>query len=323
MMRILIVKTSSMGDVIHCLPIIADILAKFPEAKIDWVIEESFAEILALNPRINAIIPVAIRRWRKRLFSKVTWGEISRFKKQLSIEKYDLILDMQSLLKSALITTFANGVSHGQNYKSTREPLAALFYQRTHFVPRNQHAVEQNRALAAKAVNYTAPVSLPEYGLSAKPLGVESGIDLSENYVIAFHATSRDSKLWPVHHWIALGKALNTQGYTLVMPWGNEDERLRANIIAEGVESSIVLPKLGLATLASVIARATAAIGVDTGLIHLAIALKIPSIAIYTDTYPALNGAYAGEGSIAINLGGKNDSPDVNQVLTAFSKLKR
>ncbi|BCM24566.1 lipopolysaccharide heptosyltransferase I [Methyloradius palustris] len=322
-MNILIIKTSSMGDAIHCLPIIADIRAKFPDAKIDWVIEESFAEILALNPHINAIIPVAIRRWRKHLFSKSTWREISCFKKQLSAEQYDLILDMQSLLKSALITTFAKGIRHGQNYKTTREPLAALFYHHTHFVPRNQHAVEQNRALAAKTLGYTLPASLPEYGLSARPSDDESGIDLPENYVIAFHATSRDSKLWPVDHWIALGKALQAKGFTLVIPWGNEDEHLRANTIAENVASSIVLPKFGLATLAGVIGKATAAIGVDTGLIHLAIALKIPSIAIYTDTYPALNGAYAGEGSIAINLGGKNDSPDVNQVLTAFSELKR
>ena len=178
------------------------------------------------------------------------------------------------------------------------------------------------RALTAKALNYPVPISLPDYGLSAEHLTVNSGIDLPEKYVLAFHATSRDSKLWPILYWIALGKALETQGYTMVIPWGNEDERIRANKIAESLLASIVLPKSGLGKLASVIAGATAAIGVDTGLMHLAIAFRVPSIAIYTDTNPSLNGAYAGEGAMAINLGNKNNSPEVPQVLAAFSSLR-
>src|SRR5450830_1206836 len=179
-MRILIVKTSSMGDVIHCLPILADILVNFPDAGIDWVIEESFAEILSLSPHIHQVIPVAVRRWRKHLFRKKTWDEISAFKKQIRAQHYDVILDMQSLFKSALLSTLAKGSRHGQNYKSTREPLAALFYHKTHFVPRNQHAVEQNRALAAKALDYPLPISSPDYGLFAEHLASDDDIDLPE-----------------------------------------------------------------------------------------------------------------------------------------------
>src|SRR5450830_53393 len=247
-MRILIVKTSSMGDVIHCLPIIADILANFPGALIDWVIEENFVEILSLSPHIHSIIPVAVRRWRKRLFRRQTWSEICAFKKQVQAEHYDVILDVQSLFKSALLATFAHGLRHGQNYKSTREPVAALFYQRTHFIPRNQHAVAQNRALAAAALNYPIPSKLPDYGLSAEALAPHlvpnAGFDLPDQYVIALHATSRDSKLWPMPYWIALGQALKSEGYAMVMPWGNEHEHLRANAIADEVPSSIVLAKL-------------------------------------------------------------------------------
>ncbi len=319
-MRILIVKTSSMGDVIHCLPIIADIRAHFPHAEIDWMIEEGFANIVALHPHIRQVIPVAIRRWRTQLFRKSTWAALRALKQQLKSQHYDVVLDMQSLFKSALLATLATGIRHGQNYKTTREPLAALFYHKTHVVPRDQHAVEQNRKLASLALGYPLPVTLPDYGL---PTGLQtnSEITLPDTYVIALHATSRDSKLWPVANWTRLGEWLNQQGYTLVLPWASESEHQRALSIANGLQAATVLPSLRLAELATVIAGAKAAIGVDTGLIHLAVAFNIPSIAIYTDTHPALNGAYAGEHSKVLNIGGKQQSPETGEVIAAFNQL--
>lgn len=319
-MRILIVKTSSMGDVIHCLPIIADICENFPHAEIDWMIEEGFADIVSLHPHIRLVIPVAIRRWRKQLFRKSTWASLKALRQQLKNQHYDVVLDMQSLFKSALLATLATGIRHGQNYKTTREPLAALFYNKTHVVPRDQHAVEQNRKLASLALGYPTPTTLPDYGLPTG-LQVNNKIALPENYVIALHATSRDSKLWPVANWIKLGEWLNQQGYTLVLPWANESEYQRALSIAYGLQAAMVLPSLRLAKLSTVIAKAKAAIGVDTGLIHLAVAFNIPSIAIYTDSHPALNGAYAGQQCKALNIGGKQQSPEVNEVIDAFNQL--
>ncbi len=314
-----------MGDVIHCLPIIADIRAHFPNAVIDWVVEEGFVDILHLHPHINSIIVVAIRRWRKHLFSRKTWHEIAAFKKQLDLQPYDVILDTQSLVKSAVLTTLAHGERHGQSYKSAREAMAAIFYNQRHFVSRNQHAVAMYRQLAANALGYALPHTLPDYGLptahiaSSMSNAFADSIKLPVHYVMALHATSRDSKLWPVAHWLALGNALNQQGLSLVLPWANEAELARAVAISCHVPSAVVLPKLNLAQLAPVIASAKVAIGVDTGLIHLAVALKIPTIAIYTDTYPKLNGAYAGMNAIAINLGQKGVIAAPSEVLAAFS----
>ena len=308
-----------MGDIIHCLPIIADIRAHFPDAKINWLVEEGFADIVKLHPYIHRVIPVAIRRWRMRLFNKKTWCEFASFKRDLTTQHYDVILDAQSLVKSAMLATLAKGTRHGQNYRCTREPLAALFYHRTYMVTRQQHAVEQNRALAAQVFGYANPTSAPDYGLSFEHKNCQ--IELPAKFIMAFHATSRDSKLWPNTHWIKLGQQLNRQGFAMVLPWGNEAEFTRAQSIATQVPNAQILPKSNLTTLAHITAQAQAAIGVDTGLVHLAVALNIPAIAIYTDTFPALNGAYAGKHSIAINLGGKGLIPSVDEVLKSFSRL--
>lgn len=308
-----------MGDIIHCLPIIADILAHHPAANIDWLVEESFAEIVSLHPKIRNVIPVAIRRWRNHLLSKSTWQEFSKFKHRLKQQRYDVVLDAQSLVKSALLATLANGVRHGQNYRCAREPIAALFYHRTYMVTRQQHALEQNRALAAQVFGYDYPNSAPDYGLSHQQGTL--AIALPESFVIAFHATSRDSKLWPNDHWIHLGQKLREQGLILILPWANNTELARAQTIAAQVSDAVILPKSNLTTLAHITAKAKAAIGVDTGLMHLAVALNIPTIAIYTDTFPALNGAYAGDQSIAINLGGRGIIPSVDEVLEGFSRL--
>jgi heptosyltransferase-1 len=308
-----------MGDIIHCLPIIADILAHVPMANIDWLVEEGFTEIVSLHPKVRKVIPVAIRRWRKHLFSWASWQEFSTFNNQLKNQRYDVILDAQSLLKSALLATLATGTRHGQNFHCAREPLAALFYDRTYMVTRQQHALKQNRALAAQVFAYDYPTCKPDYGLSLTQ--DIAPMQLPKNFVMAFHATSRDSKLWPTSHWVNLGQQLNKQGLTLVLPWANASELTRAQAIATQVAEAIVLPKSNLTTLAQITAKALTAIGVDTGLMHLAVALNIPTIAIYTDTFPALNGAYAGNSSIAINLGGKGVVPSVDEVLISLARF--
>jgi heptosyltransferase I len=310
-----------MGDVIHNLPIIADIHAELPNAQIDWVVEENFADMLRLNTHIQKVIPVAIRRWRKHLFSQKTWQEIKNFKTQLQTEQYDYIIDTQTLLKSALIACLAYGKRYGQGPNTSREWLAGLFNQNRFSVSRDQHAVDQNRQLTALALNYRAPTSAPDYGLPRADLIKKTDIALPDKYVMAFHATSRDSKLWPMGHWVSLGLLLAKQGVTICLPWANETEKSRANIIATHVPNALVLPKSSITELAHITAGAQAAVGVDTGLIHLAVAMNVPSIAIYTDTYPDLNGTYGGINALAINLGGKDRLPEPSEVFSAFDRL--
>ena len=319
MLKLLIVKTSSLGDIVHNLPIIADIRAHYPEIEIDWLVEASFADIPKLHPAVKRVIPVSFRRWRKSLFSKPTWQEIGALRKQLSTSHYDIVLDTQSLVKSALFTLFTHGNKHGFDSDSAREPLASIFYNTKHRVSRSQQAVALNRALAAKTFNYEMPDTPPDYGIQAQSL---LGLATTGPYVMGLHGTSRDSKLWPVDHWIKLGKLLSKQQLHILLPWGSDAEHNRAQQIAEKLPNATVLPKLSIAQLATLISQAQVAIGVDTGLSHLAAALNTPTVAIYTDTNPQLTGITAGAYAPAFNIGGIHQVPTVEEVFQAFLNLK-
>jgi heptosyltransferase-1 len=318
MPRLLIVKTSSLGDVIHNLPVIADLHVQMPGIVIDWVVEENFADIPALHPGVAEVIPVAVRRWRKSLFSRATWREIAAFRKKISARQYDWVLDTQCLLKSAMIAAGAPGLRHGQDWNSAREPLASLFYTHCHAIARGQHAVTRNRQLVALAMGYALDNTPPDYGI---PRSTTRYPGLPQRYAVGLHGTSRDSKLWPVAEWIALGKVLAEQGLPLVLPWGSEAERLRALQIAETLPQAVVLPRLCLADLAVVLSGAEAAVGVDTGLIQLAVALDAPTVAIYTDTNPALTGVMGGRAARVINLGGVGLIPSAAQVFAALEQV--
>ncbi|WP_328485600.1 lipopolysaccharide heptosyltransferase I [Methylobacillus arboreus] len=319
MPRLLMIKTTSLGDVIHNLPVITDIKAAFPNMEIDWVVEESFADIPRLHPGVDQVITVAVRRWRKHLFQASTWREIRNLRHHLRARPYNYIIDTQGLLKSALIGWQATGAYHGQDSASARESWAAAFYQHRHPVARNQHAVTRNRELTAHALGYTIPSSAPDYGITAS--SPDPALRLPAHYVVGLHATSRDSKLWPEENWITLGNTLHQQGFTLALPWGNANEQARAQRIASAIPAGMVLPRLSLNALAAVIAHGHAAIGVDTGLVHLAAALNLPTVAIYTDTDPKLTGVFAHDKNKVRNLGGQGQIPDVETVLKALAQI--
>jgi heptosyltransferase-1 len=311
-MRILLVKTSSLGDVIHNLPVAADLARQFPGVEIDWCVEEAFADIPKLSPAVRNVIPVAIRRWRKSLLGTGTWGEIKQLRSRLKTEGYDAALDTQGLIKSAVITRQAPGKRLGYNADSAREPLAARFYDSTFTVPRHLHAVERNRLLAGAAFGYTPPAAL-DYGISAPDFAAPW---LPPTPIaVLLTATSRDDKLWAESSWIELGKALMARGLTPILPSGSPIERARAQRIAAAIPGAIAAPPLSIRDLAGLLGKAALAIGVDTGLAHLAAALRVPTIALYTATEPALTGV-VGTG-FACNLGGKGRPPTVAEVLSA------
>lgn len=316
MPKILLVKTSSMGDVIHNLPVVSDILLHFPDAEIDWVVEESFAGIPALHPGVRDIIPVAVRRWRKSPFSTTVRAELRNFRQRLRSKYYDVVLDSQGLIKSALITRLAQGARCGLDWSSAREPLAAVFYDRTIHVDKTLHAVERNRRLAGRAFGYTPDDTL-NYGVVAPPLALP-WLPASR-YVVLLHATSRDSKLWPEAGWIELGAHLHRQGIRCVLPWGGSTEQQRSQRLAEQIPDSVVPPALGLDQAATMLSCAVAATGVDTGLIHLAAALNIPALAIYCASDPGLTGLHA-SGRV-LNLGSAGAPPDTATVIAALDSL--
>ena len=314
-MRILLVKTSSLGDVIHNLPVASDLRRQFPDAVIDWCVEESFADIPRLHPDINAVIPVAIRRWRKALLRASTWREIGLFRKRLGQTAYDAILDTQGLIKSGLITSLANGRCYGYAAEVAREPLASYFYDRTFVIPPNAHAVERNRWLSAAAFDY--PVDLPlNYGIAAPDLTFSW--QQGERHAVLLTATSRDDKLWNEDYWIAIAHHLIERGLTPVLPSGSPVERQRAERIVAGAPGAIVAPPLSLRELSALIGHAELAIGVDTGLVHLATALNVPTIALFISTDPSLTGVHGTRNFR--NLGAPGQSPNVPEVIAAIAQ---
>lgn len=312
-MRILLVKTSSLGDVIHNLPVVTDLRRHFPDAAIDWVAEEGFAEIAGLHPGVRRVIPAALRRWRKALFAPATWREIGAFRATLQEEGYDLVIDTQGLLKSALIARMARGKRCGYAATAAREPLAARFYDARFDVPKHLHAVERNRRLAALAGAYVAAPGV-DYGIA-----VASAPTIPEPAAVLLTATSRDDKLWPEQRWIALGRALHQRGLGCLLPAGSAPERERAARIAQAIPGAAVLPPMRLAELAAQLAAARIVIGVDTGLVHLAAALGRPVLALFSASDPALTGVLAA--TPAINLGSRGQPPGVGDVLAAAMPL--
>ena len=290
-LRILIVKTSSLGDVIHMLPAVTDAARAHPGLVVDWLVEEGFAAIPAWHPAVRRVIPIAMRRGKKQWTASATWREIAAARASLKAEDYDRVVDSQGLLKSALWTWAARGPRCGYDAASAREPVAARFYDHRHAVPREMHAIERNRRLLAQAMGYALDDLSPDYGLAGLAARLPApGVGLPARYVVGLHGTSRADKEWPVAGWKSLAAALLQAGRPLVLPWGNAAEQQRAEAIASAVPGSLVLPRLGLDALAVIIDRADAVVGVDTGLMHLAAGLGKPGLALYTATRPALTG---------------------------------
>ena len=315
-MRILLVKTSSLGDVIHNLPVVSDIGRYFPAATVDWCVEESFASIPRLHPRVGDVIPVAVRRWRKSPFAARTWREVRAVRARLRAANYDAVIDTQGLVKSALIARWAGRPVAGYDSRSAREPLAARAYARHFAVARDLHAVERNRRLAAAALDYSLSFPL-DYGICAEPATADWLP--SRPYVVLLTATSRDDKLWPEAHWVDLGQRLQRHGFHAVLPWGSPLERERALRLAGAIPGAVAAPPLRIPELAELLAGARAVVGVDTGLTHLATALAVPTVALYTATEPGLTGVL-GSGFFR-NLGGKGQLPAVDTVLETLRSV--
>ena len=312
---ILLVKTSSLGDVIHALPAISDVKAVAADARVDWVVEEPLMAVPRLHPDVASVIPVSIRRWRRALWQGSVRGEIAVCLKRLRGQEYDAVIDAQGLFKSALIALFARGIRYGLDFHSSREPLA-LFYHRTFRISWHLHAVERNRLLLARALGYEVPQHC-SYGISTVPRCFEwlpAG-----PYAVLLHATSGDYKLWQEQNWIELGRALDANGIRCVLVWGHTRERERSERITAALRSAVVPPAMNFDELAGLFAGARAVVGVDTGLTHLAAALAVPTVGIYCGTDPAATGLY---GCVrALNLGGIGRAPTAMQAISAVNKI--
>jgi heptosyltransferase-1 len=279
-------------------------------------VEEAFAPLVRLHPAVSEVIPVAWRRWRNSLYAPATITEIRESLRTIRARTYNAVVDSQGLLRSAVIARMANGERHGYDSSSIREPLASFFYDVRHRVSREIHAVERNRILSGLALGYT-PQGAPVFGLDRARFAIGA-----PRYGVFLHATARTEKQWPEAHWIALGKAIGLtfgQDTKLVLPWGSEPERARAERIAAAVPGATIPERAPLNQVANLIAGAQYVVGVDTGLMHLAAAFGVPLVAIFTGSNPSLTGP-VGSGRITV-LGAAGASPPVDTVVDAVVKI--
>jgi heptosyltransferase-1 len=328
--RILLIKTSSLGDVVHNLPVVSDICYQFPDAVIDWAVEEAYVPLVALHPDVHQVIPVAVRRWRRQVWCASTWREIASFRQCVTAQTYDAVIDTQGLFKSALLGCMAAGTRHGFDAGSVREPLAGIGYQKRHAVTRTAHAVIRNRLLAGAALGYV-PHPTVNYGLGTPPVAAVTDAAVQtaepERYAVLLHASSRDDKLWPEDNWVELAAALSAQqpGLRMLLPFGNALEQQRSLRLVQqmhGKKDVVASAPAAMALdgMARLLAGAACVIGVDTGLTHLATALGRPTVALFMGSDPMLTGVYGS--TCACNLGSPGRAPTVMQVLDSLGDMR-
>lgn len=323
-MRILVVKTSSMGDVVHMLSALREASEQDPALRIDWVCEEAFVDLPPLLPCIDQVIPVALRRWRRQGLSSTTTGEIRAFIQRLRQTEYDCVIDAQGLLKSAWITRLARcrkGGRWGYDWGSAREPLASLVLDHRVSAPAEWHAIERLRRLVSQALGFSQRGEIRSLDAVLPPLDPSL-----QPLVLLLHGTSRAEKSWPTDHWIALGKMIAAKGYRLALPWGSDMERQQAQIIAQAIgPNAQVLDRSPIRVLAQYCQAARGVVGLDSGLMHLSVALGRPTIALMTGAHLPRFAAHrfapfwASHARVLVSTGENTISPEV--ALSALTEV--
>jgi heptosyltransferase I len=310
---ITLIKTSSLGDVVHNLPVIADIRLHRPDARITWVVEEAYAPLVRLNPAVDGVIEVATRRWRQSLLEPAAWREMRALRAGLRAQRLGIVIDTQGLVRTALLARLLPGERHGYDRASMREPLGSPLYDFRHAVARTLHAIERNRILVGKALGYV-PAGRADYGLR-----LDRPSKSAPPYAVLLHGSAQAAKEWPEDCWRAVGLRLAASGLEVVLPWGADRERVRSEALARDIPNARVPDRLPLDGMAALLADARLVVGLDTGLAHLAAALSVPLIAIFVASDPDLTGP---RGAGPLRIAGKRDAPpDVASVTQAVNEL--
>jgi heptosyltransferase-1 len=317
--RILIVKLSSLGDVVHALPVVADIRAAHPEATIDWVVEPAFAPLLRRVRDIADVIELPLRRWtRTGWFARATWAEARAFVRRLRRECYDAVIDLQGLTKSAIVARLARGPSYGlanRTEGASHESPARWLVTHAIRVEPKSHALDRSRELVARALGIAADAA-PSFGLA-------SAVASPTRRVVFIHGTSRADKLWPEDHWIDLGRRVAAAGGTIALPQSDVDEGARAMRIASAIgPAAEVWPAMDLDALIDRMAATAGAIGVDSGPSHIAVALDLPHVQIYNHPTSWRTGPQARHGhrhQVSIEAA---PTPTVDAVWAAWQEVR-
>jgi heptosyltransferase-1 len=292
-LKVLIVKLSSLGDVVHAMPAVQDLLRAMPEAQIDWVVERGFAPLVRRCKGVNRVIASDLHQWRQKPFKADTRQAWKAFKSELQQTRYDAVIDLQGLTKSALVSRMARLSDGGKRYGLANQTEGSSFEAPARWLAdvvitmsERSNAVTQSRELCAKALGYTLPIQM-EFGLLAlvdkvpvdiKTVAFRRGL---RGMVALLHGTSRADKQWPPEHWCALALRLNEAGFGVALPHGSPAQELATRTIAHGLEHAQVWPAMALDALTDALGTCFGAIGVDSGLSHIAVALDLPHVQIY------------------------------------------
>lgn len=287
-MKLLLVKTSSLGDIVHAFPALNDAARSVDGLVCDWLVEESYVDLPAWHPAVRNVITVSLRGWRRPPWLQHI-PALRRFLRRLRQEHYDLVLDAQGLLKSALLTRLAHGRRIGPDARSLREPLAARLYDETVPVQWKQHAIDRNRELFAAALGYAVPDTM-EYGLRVPVDGGRPKPAADTPYLVFVPGTTWPSKRWPARHWQDLARTAADAGWRVEVLSGTAPERNMALKICEGIDNTSVATSLSIEEMARLLHGARAVVSVDSGPGHLAAAMGTPGVSIYGATDPELTG---------------------------------
>jgi len=315
-MRVLIVRLSSMGDLVQTLPALSDAAKAYPDICFDWAVDESFAQVPSWHKNVENVFPSAFKRWGANLARATRTGEFRSFLGRLRSQSYDAIVDVQGEWKSATIARLAKGSRHGYDGPSVHEWGAHLLYRRKFPVLKGQHSMRRMRQLLSQALDYSYAETDVDYGIDQARL-IDYTPTPPDPFIVLIHSTSWASKVWPEEYWRELATIIMQAGYQVVLPWGNEIERERASKIAGDHKNAMVLPPLSISEKASIISRALATVGLDTGLSHIAAALGVPSVTLYGATDPLLVGA---TGKMQLHVASNFECVKCHEVLCSFKR---
>ena len=302
-MQVLLVKLTSMGDLIHLLPALTDAKQARPEIEFTWVADSAFAEVPTWSSSVVNVVKSSHRKWKRNFRKSWRNKEIQTFYQQLRVDKYDLVIDAQSSIKSAVISFLARGKTVGMDKASAREKLAASFYSKKIAIPKRQHAIARLRQLMAKALDYPLPDTPPDFAIKA--VSNRPAIHLPKKYCVFVTNAAWPTKCYPEKYWHELLGYAAKDNLQVLLPWGSAAEHEVVNKLAQGHANAQVLPRLPLTDYIYIFNHAIGAICVDTGLAHLAGALNTPAITLYGTTDPDLIGTTgANQKHLQLNLSG-------------------
>jgi len=306
-MRVLIIKLTSMGDLMHALPALTDAAKHLPNIEFDWVVDENFSEVPLWHPKVKSVITTNHRSWKKNIFSSSLINELRNIKSRLNNTKYEAVIDMQNNLKSAAVSFLVKDSVHGLDKASAREYPSHLAYKFKHQVSKEIHAISRQRQLLALSLNYEFDVKDIDYGIQNDNFE-RPNFELPNKYLFLVHNASWPTKMWSISRWQDLIKLINNEGYVAILPSGSIEEFERAQEIASISTEALAIPVQSLNSTAYIIENAEGCVCSDTGLAHLSALLGKPSVTLYSVTDEKLIGTRGTNQTHIISSDSKIDS---------------